>query len=46
MDQISTSHAAVLTFPCSASNANRAFRTLSRMLRIAKECKIIQSPLG
>ena len=40
IDQIGTSDAAILTFPHSASNANRAFRILHRMLRICSglEC--------
>lgn len=43
IDQIGTSDAAVLSFPHSASNANRAFRTLSRMLRIAAEWKLMRA---
>jgi integrase len=43
IDQISTSDAAVLTFPHSGSNANRAFRTLHRMLRMAAEWKLLRA---
>jgi integrase len=43
IDQISTSDASVLTFPGKASNANRAFRTLSRMLNLAVEWKVMRS---
>lgn len=40
IDQIGTSDAAVLRFPHSTANANRAFRTLSRMLHLAAEWKL------
>lgn len=43
IDRIGTSDAAILTFPHSASNANRAFRTLSRMLRLAVEWKVLRA---
>jgi integrase len=43
IDHIGTSDAAVLAFPHSASNANRAFRTLSRMLRLAVEWKVLRA---
>ena len=43
IDRISTSDAAVLTFPHSPSNANRAFRTLSRMLRLAVEWNVLRA---
>jgi integrase len=43
IDHIGTSDAAVLTFPHSASNANRAFRTLSRILRLAVEWKVLRA---
>jgi integrase len=43
IDQIGTSDAAVLTFPHSASNANRAFRTLRRMLNMAVEWKLLRA---
>jgi hypothetical protein len=42
-DRIGTSDAAVLTFPHSPSNANRAFRTLSRMLRLAVEWNVLRA---
>jgi integrase len=43
IDRIGTSDAAVLTFPHSPSNANRAFRTLSRMLRLAVEWNVLRA---
>jgi integrase len=43
IDQIGTSDTAILTFPHSASNANRAFRTLHRMLRIAVDWKVLRA---
>ena len=43
IDQIGTSDAAILTFPHSASNANRAFRTLHRMLRIAVDWNVLRA---
>jgi integrase len=43
IDRIGTSDAAVLTFPHSPSNANRAFRTLSRMLHLAVEWKVLRA---
>jgi hypothetical protein len=43
IDQIGTSDATALTFPHSASNANRAFRTLHRMLRIAVDWNVLRA---
>ena len=43
IDHIGTSDAAVLAFPHSASNGNRAFRTLSRMLRLAVEWNVLRA---
>jgi integrase len=43
IDHIGTSDAAVLTFPHSPSNANRAFRTLHRMLRIAVDWNVLRA---
>jgi integrase len=43
IDQIGTSDAAILQFPRSPSNANRAFRTLSRMLRLATEWRVMRA---
>lgn len=43
IDQIGTSDAAILTFPHSASNANRAFRTLHRMLRVAVDWNVLRA---
>src|ERR1700679_813867 len=42
IDQIGTRDAAVLSFPHSASHDNRAVRTLSRMLRVAAEWKLMR----
>jgi integrase len=43
IDHIGTSDAAILTFPRGPSNANRAFRTLSRMLHLAVEWKVLRA---
>src|ERR1035441_10292838 len=43
IDHIGTSDAAFLTFPHSPSNGNRAFRTLSRMLRLAVEWNALRA---
>jgi hypothetical protein len=42
VDQIGTSEAEALTFPHSVSNANRALRTLSRILRFAVDKKALR----
>jgi hypothetical protein len=43
IDHIGTSDAAVLAFPHSPSNGNRAFRTLSRMLHLAVEWNVLRA---
>jgi integrase len=43
IDRIGTSDAAVLTFPHSASNSNRALRTLSRMLHVAIDWNVLRA---
>jgi integrase len=43
IDHIGTSDAAVLTFPHGPSNANRAFRTLSRMLHLATDWNVLRA---
>lgn len=43
IDQIGTSDAAVLSFPGGPSNANQAFRTLSRMLHVAVDWRVLRA---
>jgi integrase len=43
IDQIGTGDAAVLSFPGGPSNANQAFRTLSRMLHVAVDWRILRA---